>query len=573
MALSDNDDIKERVKTSFKEYENQAQNYRSACRRFRDPSSEFFSDYAETPNYEDADYAQDQAVGSINHVRTNLQTKTDTIAFGDPDFHIDSLVPDLVELQRTVVKEAWEKTNLTWWTHKCALNRFVGALGIMAYYYDQKRGPVFEHVRKSDFAPDPSMTDINDMRFASRRIRLPRDVAMAKYPEYAGLFRDKGRDGNSDVLRRHQIEFKVYWDSGLDGDSPTEATMFGTTIVHKGKNHYGKVPLVFLQGDVSPDRDNDTGDYDSATGLQDGLSRGWDAMQAQALHGGPINVYRGSAISGKKERNALETGRQNGWIRVEGDITTAIHRVPAEPPNPNLISWLEKLERATDEATFVSAIQRGSPEPDVQFATQSQNIVNNSGSRQNAALHAYERFCDKLVRTLIDLILKFEKPHGDNAKEHLVILQALAAIKTVHVVEGSTSYKDPAGDVQTKLMVFNSFLQARGVGSTCDVDMALMDILRATGTRDPQKYFPQQAPGAAPGNGAPGAPGAVGLPGAPQQAGGQQGPTIAPALTHNPTVTNNPTHNPALTITHNPTIHFHEAKKETAGAAKNGGGK
>src|ERR1019366_6657202 len=132
MALSDNDDIKERVKTSFKEYENQAQNYRSACRRFRDPSSEFFSDYAETPNYEDADYAQDQAVGSINHVRTNLQTKTDTIAFGDPDFHIDSLVPDLVELQRTVVKEAWEKTNLTWWTHKCALNRFVGALGIMA---------------------------------------------------------------------------------------------------------------------------------------------------------------------------------------------------------------------------------------------------------------------------------------------------------------------------------------------------------------------------------------------------------------------------------------------------------
>lgn len=563
MALTNNDEIKERVKTGFKEYESQAQKYRVAARRFRDPSSEFFDDYTETGNYEDNEYVEDQAAGSINHVRTNIQTKTDTVAFGDPDFHIESLVPDLVELQRTIIKAAWEHCNLTWWAKKAALNRFIGGLGLMAYLYDKDRGPVFEHVRKSDFAPDPSFTDINNLRFGSRRIRLPRDVARERYPAYEGLFRERaGKDGTDGVLRRQQVEFKVYW------DADTEATLFGTTVVDKGKNHYGQVPVIFLQGDVSPDRDNDTGDYDNATGLQDGLSLGWDAMQAQALHGGPINIYRGSAISGKKERNALENGRANGWIRVEGDIETAIKRVGAEPPNPNLITWLEKLERATDEATFVSAIQRGSPEPDVQFATQSQNIVNNSGSRQNASLHAYERFCDRLVKKLVDLILKFEKPTN---KEHMIVLQALAAVKLVRVVEGSTSYKDPAAEFQQNMMLGNVGLQFAAAGVSVNLEQLWLDICRAAQKRDVQKYISTQAPGAAPGNGAPGAPGSVGTPGTPQQGG----PTIAPTLTHSPTISPSLTHNPspALTITHNPTVHIHEAKptapKQPAG--KNGG--
>lgn len=570
MALTDNDTLKDRVKTAWLEYQTQQEKYRNGCRRFRDASSQYYDDYSETQNNEENDYAEDQSVGGVNHVRTNIQTKVDTIAYANPDFHIESVIPELVDFQRKVVRAGWDKTRLTRWTKKALHNRFVGGIGILAYLYDKERGPVFEHVRKSDFAPDPAYTDIKNLRYGVRRIRIPRDEAKKLYPRYEDLLKPSSEPNNAyapsnDSMKAYQCEFKIYW------DADTEATMYGSTIIDKGKNHYGKVPLIFLQGDLSPDRDHDTGDYDNATGLQYAASLLNDAILGQGLHGGPINLFN-SALFSNKSRRALETGRHQGWLDVMGgNFDSAVKRVEAEPTNPMLLQSAQMMRQAIDEATAVTSPQRGTPLEGAEFATEAAQVSNNAGSRQMTSATDYELFLDDVVNTMIDMIIQFEKPDND---EHMMILQCLSAIKTIHVIPASTLYRDPVQQQQRKLLFWNISLQAsQAMPGAVNLPEAYLDVARELGEGDPHRYLAQQqgAGGVPPQAGSPGAaPGLPGPGGAPQQQGQN---TLQ--LTHNPTghtVNHSPTHNPSLQITDARTLHIHEAKPKEA-AAKNGGGK
>ncbi len=560
--LTNNDTIRSRVKTSWTEYERQQERYRSACRRFRDASAEYYDDYTENNNDDLSEYGEDQAIGGVNHTRTNEQTKLDSLAIADPDFHIDSVVPDLVEAQRTLVLAAWNRCRLTWWTRKALLNRNMIGLGILAYLYDKDRGPVFEHVRLTDFAPDPHFTDITNLRYATRRIRLPRDIASKLFPQYDRLFMppdnetQSGYDSLGGNRKSNAIEFKVYW------DKDTEATMYGSTIVQKGKNHYGKVPLIFLEGDPSPDRDHSTGDYDNVTGLQEGHSMFMEALLSQGMHGGPINLFNRAAFD-KKAAQGLEQGRQQGFININGgDFERAIYRVPSEPVNPLMVQGLELLTQAIDEATSVNSPMRGTP-LDSRTATESVQVSNQAGARFAQARIAYELFLAKVAETLIDLIIRFERP--DN-KEHLVMLQIFSAIKQIRVVETSTAYKDPAAEKQEAATLTQLLMPFVQIGKV-DPDMLIMKIVRAWGERDPQKWIINGSPGMPNAPGIPGGGGAV-SPGTPGSA--PQVPGAAITMQHSPQDSRSVTHNPETHLTGGDVnIHYHEAKpQQPSGGAK-----
>lgn len=474
--LTDNETVKDRVSYAFEEYETEANKYRTHCNTFRDSSTEGRGSYTDEDSDDEDD--TDLAEGGIMHLRTNIQTKQAFTTMNHPDFYLimrKDTPPGYQEIAKAALTFAWSELDLTVVTRKAYLNRSVGGMGIVSYRIDEVGYPEFDIVRKSDFAPDPHVSNWQKLRYAAVKIKMPRNDFEERYPKYARMI-DTGRMRLSGASRRkNSIPLKLYW------DNTTECVLYNTTIIDKDINHYGKVPLIFLRGDLSPDRQHDTGDYENGAGIQAGLTLLTESLHNQAQHGGGINIYNSDVIPRRK----LVEGRQNGWIDAGAFMDRAIKRIDAEPLNPALITAIELERNALDEATGVSAPQRGG-NSSAKFATDLVIRANQSQGRADQERTTYEQFCCEVAKALRFLMMEFGNPESSLA---YVVTQALSYISDLRVIERSTEFKDPVMSRNDAVQLFDKSIQAAGVGVPVDLVKIYLLLLRRFDLQDVEQYL------------------------------------------------------------------------------------
>lgn len=489
MALTDDQKIISRIEAAKEAIESHASRDRANCLRYVDPSqegSQSFGLYSEDPNLG----VLDQAVGDVPYLQTNIHTKAAAVAFGNPDWYVDSQQPETAFIVKLYLQSLWTSRKWKRLTEKALIKRCVSGLGCLAYLWDEKTGPELEHVSLSDLFVDPFVTEWHDLRYAGRTITMPRDEALAKWPDKAdelgpGLEEDEG--AGADYKRTQGIELDVYW------DQTTEAVRYGETLLSKTENLYGKVPLVFLLGDYDPRATTEfpQGDMDICGGIAEMRTRLTDVINNQAQHGGTLTLYNAAAFS-TKGRQELEDGREQGLLECK-DLEDAIKRVPAEDLSPTVMTAEGRMEAAMDAAQGVNQYMRGVVTQDPKFATQVGATSQMSGARGTQQRLEYEYFLNELATAVLSMTAKFAQA---TTPEEQILLQAVEAVTEVTAVEQSTSYKDPA--LETAAAAQDIQLLAP-IAPMVGLNMQALveDYLRARGKRDMSRYFapPQQAAG------------------------------------------------------------------------------
>jgi hypothetical protein len=501
---------------------------RIACRRFLDGSEGSASLLYDDDNFDGIGVLPEtQEVGNVNYLAINILTKVAAVAIGDPDFHVDTgsgdpllqraqeaagmtelPAQDRAEIVRRFLKQLWEMRGWARVFRKVLLKRALSGMGILAYLWHDEDGPLFETVRARDFACDPCVTDWRNLHWAARRIRMRREDARARYPKITDLVTTPSSDilslDDPAPLSRETVELWVYWDRG------TEATCYGEQVLEQGPNLYGRVPLLILEGDIAPESELSMGDYDTASQLQEMLSRLQAMINNQAENGGAIGWYNPGLLD-DTSKNAFDSGRPQEFIATQGDGHEVFGYIPGQPSDPMLMEAFLLAQRGLDSATGVSEYQRGVINQSVKFATEAALLANQSGARGNQARIEFEQFVNFAARCLLHMVENFAPAMmADGAPEDALLLQSIRSVQDIKVIETSTSYKDPSAEIQTNLQLLQAMMPFIQAGLVNPMPL-VADVFRAFGKRDVHKYFQSPAPGAA-GGGPPSGAGPGGAP-------------------------------------------------------------
>lgn len=523
---------------------------RIACKRFLDGSEGAAYLLFDDDNFDGVGVLPEaQEVGNVNYLAINILTKVAAIAIGDPDFHIDTgsddaLVmqggqetpllarQDMAEIVRRFLRQLWEMRNWSRVFRKVLLKRSISGMGILAYLWHGEAGPLFEHVRARDLAVDPCVTDWRDLHWGARRIRMRKEEALGRFPQLADMVTAPAPDiPNLDEpapLSRDTVEIWVYWDRA------TEAAVYGDRVLEQGPNLYGRVPLLFLEGDIAPESELSMGDYDTASQLQEMLGRLQAMINNQAENGGAIGWYNPGLLD-DTSKNAFDSGRPQEFIATQGDGHEVFGYVAGQPSDPMLMEAFTLAQKGLDSATGVNEYQRGVINQSVKFATEAAMLANQSGARGNQARIEFEQFVNFAARCLLRMVLAFAPSMmEDGDPTDVLLLQSIAAVQDIKVIEASTAYKDPSAEMQTNLQLMAAMMPFIQAGLVNPMPL-ISDVFRAFGKRDVQKYL-QAPPGAmGPPAGAVGSP-----PGRPPQGGGPPGAMGPPPMGGPPGATGPP---------------------------------
>jgi len=243
-----------------------------------------------------------QEIGNVNYLAINILTKVDSIAIGDPDWHVEAdddaptldpmtgqPVPDNEptnsEIIRRYLKDLWKNKRWADVTKAALLRRAISGMGCVAYLWHEELGPMLESVDPGDLSIDPNVKDWRNLRWGARRISVPLEEARVRWPRHdfgtavADIPNMDDHNATKEVAK-----IWCYWD--WDGQQGIEAMVDGEDILEQGPNLYEHVPLLFMLGSLAPGTAFRLGDYDLASGLQIQLSRLTEVINNQAENGG-----------------------------------------------------------------------------------------------------------------------------------------------------------------------------------------------------------------------------------------------------------------------------------------------
>jgi hypothetical protein len=495
---------------------------RTACKKFLDGSElGAYLLFNEDQDEGVGTLPQSQEIGNVNYLAINILTKVSSIAISDPDWYIKAEDPDHAEITRAFLKDMWKNRRWARVCRKALLKRCLSGMGCVAYLWNDEVGPVIEHVKASDLAMDPNVVDWRNPKWAARRVRMDKDDAEKRWPKAEFMAPENGENDiinlDEPTYRRTDVcEVWCYWDKN------TEAYVYGDLILERTKNLYGKVPLCILEGDIAPESEFSTGDYDTCTALQVMLARLQVIINEMAENGGSIPWYRPEFL-GETSKGAFDDGRPQGFVAIAGDAEDSFGYVQGETLNQAVLEAMKIVQQGLDSFTAVSEYQRGVLNQNVEFATQAALLANQSGSRGIAARIEYEQFMDDVARGIVDMLLRFGASMVDpNDANDLVLFGALQDIQDICVIESSTAYKDPNAEQQVSLQLLQAMMPFIEQGLINPLPL-IADVLRAFGKRDISKYLNPQSPQGPGQPGPPGAPMSPGLPAQPPAAGAGPG--------------------------------------------------
>lgn len=507
---------------------------RTACKRFLD-GSEAATDVQNYDYYVDLAGVLPSSMepGNVNYLTINLLTKVAAIAIADPDFRITSDNPQSGELIRAFLRKLWK---MKFWARVCRtalLKRSISGMGCVAYLWDENKGPLIEHVRVKDLAIDPNVTDWHNPRWAARRIRLPKEEAEERFPnvDFDALSPSSNQTiysvdtDSTTALPSETVEMWVYW------DKDQEVICYGSETIQEGPNLYGRVPLIFLEGDIAPESEFSIGDFDTAYGIQVQLARLQSIINNQAENGGAVLWYNTALDDQAKQ--AFLNGRPQGPVGINIEAADAFGYVSCEPMSEALMNAMAMAQKGLDSFTGVTEYQRGVINQNVKFATEAAMLANQSGSRGTMARIEYEQFLDEITRAILDMMVKFGAALADpNSPHDQEFFQSITSIQDIAVIERSTAYTDPAAEQQVSLQLLQVMMPFIQAGLVNPVPL-IAKVFRAFGEQNIEQYLILQpaAPQGAPGAMSPGGDTAAAQQGAMPPGGGQLPPGGPVAVT------------------------------------------
>lgn len=463
--------------------------------RFKDPSLAYGGPGDGSEEGDGGSLADDKPEGNIPYVTTNIRTKGAAICYVEPDLYVECSDATLANIPKVALVSLWKNRNWTRTTERAWFNRAVTGMGVCCVYWNDPApgkygGPRVEFVRLPDFIVDPHVTDWTDLRWAMRRVKMPRDEARERWPDVEEFGSNDSTDPRTDVKKSSAVDIWVYWDKF------TEAYLFGAKVLEKDENLYERVPLVILEGDLDLSSQWSTGDLDATVGVQQMATKVDDIMNASAKYGGSILMWNPDLITDDRSVAAIENGVMNGLLKVEGgDFENAVKYMATEPLSPTIPMVQGNMQNAIDAAQGVNDLARGVITSDPKFATQVGAMEGQSGARGSKAQDEYEQFCTRITQLVIQWLVKFGKPQ---LPEEFMLMQALESITTVYTIKGSTSYKNPTAQQQSSERLLQLFVP---IAPLLGMNLRPLaeKVLRAHGEQDMSQFFGPAAPMGIPG--------------------------------------------------------------------------
>lgn len=488
---------------------------RIASKRFLDSSSlQSGLDSVDEPD-NDGELPEDLAEGQINYLTLNTIIKTHSITLHDPDFYVkggdfppelqaQALItgqplPNVTEIVRKRLKEKWDEYERAELARAIFQQQDISGHGFAFFRWDaEKNWNCWEYAQSKDVLLDPHVTSTtwHQLRWAARKIRMPREEFLERYPDKAQEVLDHDMTILEDSRTvRQAIEVTVYW------DSTSEYHLHGEeTVLEAGQNLYGRVPLLQMLGEINPLSPYRLGTFDLASGVQKMHSDLQDQLNAQAKHGGPRVV-----INAEDETDELakqfDYGPKEQAIRVQGTpVTDYIGVVEGGGIDAALFQAIDMQAKAADAYCGVNEYMRGVPTSDPKFASQIAAVQQHAGVRGISDQKKYERFLRAMARIDIEMFVDF-----GNVSDPLdfEFWQACQMVEDVWVVEASTIFRDPATEQQASMQLFQLALTAvepmSMTGSVPNLAELWTDVLRAFNRTDIEKYLIPVAPPVEPG--------------------------------------------------------------------------
>lgn len=435
---------------------------------------------------------KDTAISGIStQLQTNIYTKIAAIAINDPDWHIvlqEGAPTEYADILRVFLREMWRKRGWKRVFQKALMKRYTSGLGIVCCWWDAEEGARFDVVHAWDFSCDPRSGCFQDIPWAARRLRMTVREAI----EWFG--RKHFSDYSPEKLDDARIPLWVYWDDN------TEAVIFKDQVIRRSDNLYGRLPFLFLLGDLEPGGAAfPVGDMQLAAGHSKELEDLTAMVSNIARNGRAINMIVEGMLS-KSFEETLANGIETGWVPLKDFPKDAYIRVPAEDMSPALLEAINMTRRELDSITGVTQFQRGVIDTNVRFATEAAMLGQQSGSRAVAARVEYETFLEQASERVLQMLRDFGGPTYDESgnllmtEEEQILWEASMSWQEIQVVEGSSLYKDQAQDQQQSMQLLNLMLQTLPVCVQLglpypNITRFIQDVLRSFGKRNMNDYF------------------------------------------------------------------------------------
>jgi hypothetical protein len=485
-------------------------------------------------------------IGQPNYMAINTEISGAAVSSQTPKLHITANEDPKSGFPGSpaIIQKAWAMT----WTNGAFKREMRGAwqkrkicgLGCIWYRWDKDYGFCVENVTSNRFFFDPHATNMRRLRYGGVSINMPLSVAMERYDPKGeeGFFSTDTTDGYSGppegMFRRALNSFKQTFGLPIEDqmagaskerttckiyiyfDSENEVHVYNDMVVHRTKNLYGMVPLHFRGLFIDPrDRILPLGMNVFARGLNQWLVWLAAICANTAKNGATITFFDTNKIKGP-ERTALENGSASQCIGVGGinSQSPPAWRLPADQLSPAWGPARTEVQAALDGIMGSSSAQRGETPPGV-TATAAMLAESKANAIQVDEQMEFEDWCTDIARAFVMCTQRFGGPEDGKSTpdEAKIIWQAFLSVHDVKVVSGSTSFSNPATELQASMQLYTTVTQswelwqqlaARGlVKQVPKLDAIYNDLLIAFNRTNIEEYWmpappPPQGPGALP---------------------------------------------------------------------------
>jgi hypothetical protein len=437
-------------------------------------------------------------IGQPNYMAINLEISAAALSSQTPKLHIRAdEAPDGFPNSPAIVQQAWQQT----WVNggfkrnmrAAWIKRKICGLGCLWYRWDENHGFVIEHVTSNRFFFDPHCTDLSlrRVRYAGVAINMPVSEAIRRYDpdaehdwftvsdndpdagppdgafkralsriKEAFSFTGSGESDANGYASQEKTTCRIY----IYFDIDREVHIYNDQIVLDKKNLYGKVPLLFKGLFIDPrDRILPLGMNVFARGLNQALV--WLSQIAwnTAKNGAPITFFDTNIIKGP-ERTALENGSASQMVGVGTPLNKdrpPVIRIPGEQLPPAFGTARMDNQVALDSIMGASSGMRGETPAGV-TATAAMLSESKSNAMMVDEQFEFEEWCSDVATAFVMCTQKFGGPEKgkDTPTEVKLLWHAFMAVKSIGVVTGSTSFSNPATELQASMQLYTTVNQS-----------------------------------------------------------------------------------------------------------------
>src|SRR5487761_2341366 len=417
---------------------------------------------------EDGDTPQEVPVGTPNYLAINNEILISAIAMSSPTLRVianedpqQGGVARAGEVVAKAFEHSWDSGDWTRVTQSWLQKVGICGLGTLWYRWDELYGPSFEAVPSRRLFIDPNAVNLNRLEYGGVKVRMSMRKALRLYDPNGENGWFTSGENNFDAtsnLDSNIITIKIYW------DAKNEVHVFGDKVLHRDDNLYKRVPLIFMEKFIDPrSRLLPLGDNIYASGLNQHVVDLSLIASNMAKHGGQITFADGNDFE-PMTKESLEKGEQQQIIFTKGPINPQappMYRLAAEQLSPAWAEARREAQDALDSIQGVTLTERGGTTPGV-TATQSVMAESRGGARPTQARSDYERGLTRMARAYVEMMQRFGGPteSSPGTNDTRMVWLAFKNVQEVQVIEGSTSFANPATNQQAAMQLYTTVVQS-----------------------------------------------------------------------------------------------------------------